>query len=119
MRFLANEDFPLRSVHRLRDAGYDVASVLEDSPGAKDREVLAQARAEERIILTFDRDYGELIYRLKLPVPAGVVYFRFHPSTPDEPAGRLIRLLKAGQIPLSGKFTVVERDRVRQRPLLW
>jgi len=42
MRFLANENFPLRSVHRLREAGHDIEAVIEDSPGVKDREVLAR-----------------------------------------------------------------------------
>jgi predicted nuclease of predicted toxin-antitoxin system len=80
MRFLANENFPLESVRSLRAAGHDVAAVIEDSPGAKDHEVLARAAREERIILTFDRDYGELIYRLKHPAPAGIIYLRFAPS---------------------------------------
>ena len=86
MRFLANENFPLVSVKRLRAAGHDVASVIEDSPGVKDHQVLARAHEESRIILTFDRDYGDLIYRRKLPMPAGVLYLRFDPVSPEEPA---------------------------------
>ena len=71
MRFLANENFPLVSVSLLRNAGHDVAAVIEESPGAKDSEVLARAAQEERVVLTFDRDYGSLIYRLGLPAPVG------------------------------------------------
>lgn len=63
MRFLANENFPLPSIILLRQGGYDVASMTEDSPGMEDSEVLTRASDEQRIILTFDRDYGELIYR--------------------------------------------------------
>ncbi|MHC5674837.1 DUF5615 family PIN-like protein [Nostoc sp.] len=77
MRFLANENFPLPSVRLLRQAGYDVASVTEDSPGIEDTEVLTRAANDQWVILTFDRDYGELIYRLKLPSPMGVIYLRF------------------------------------------
>jgi predicted nuclease of predicted toxin-antitoxin system len=66
MRFLANENFPLQSVRILRQADLEVASVTEDSPGIEDAEVLARAADEQRVILTFDRDYGELIYRLRL-----------------------------------------------------
>jgi len=84
MQFLANENVPVASIRRLRAAGYDVASVIEDSPGATDEAILWQAHTEQRIILTFDRDYGELIYRRRLPNPAGVAYFRFSPSTPEE-----------------------------------
>ncbi len=53
MRFLANENFSLKSVRRLREAGHDVGAVIEDSPGAKDRQVLARAVNEQRIVLTF------------------------------------------------------------------
>ncbi|MDH7487180.1 MAG: DUF5615 family PIN-like protein [Anaerolineae bacterium] len=49
MRFLANEDVPLTNIRRLRAAGYDVASIIEDSPGVKDEAVLSQAHAEQRI----------------------------------------------------------------------
>ena len=117
MRFLANENFPLGSIRGLRDAGHDVAAVGKDSPGAKDAAVLAPAVAETRIILTFDRDYGELIYRVGLPAPPGVVYFRFEPASPDEPAAALLSLLADGSVALECKLTVVEPAHVRQRPL--
>ena len=117
MRFLANENFPLASVNRLREAGHDVMAIIQHSPGAKDPEVLAHAVREERIVLTFDRDYGELIYRQGLPVPVGVVYFRYDPLTPEEPAEQLIGLAQLSGLSLGRKFTVVERGQVRQRPL--
>jgi predicted nuclease of predicted toxin-antitoxin system len=117
MRFLANENFPLASVNCLRRVGHDIAATIEDTPGAKDPEVLARAVREGRIILTFDKDYGELIYRLGLPPPAGVVYFRFDPVTPEEPAEHLLRLLIVNDMSLEGRFTVAERGHLRQRPL--
>jgi predicted nuclease of predicted toxin-antitoxin system len=117
MRFLANENFPLPSVHRLRQAGHDVSAISEDSPGVKDGIVLARASQEQRIVLTFDRDYGELIYRLGLPAPAGVIYYRFDPRTPEEPAEQLLRLFSLPGVLLDQKFTVVERGQLRQRPL--
>jgi predicted nuclease of predicted toxin-antitoxin system len=117
MRFLANENIPLPSVNRLRMAGYDTAAIAEGLSGAKDAEVLARAASEGRIVLTFDRDYGELIYRLGLPSPAGVIYFRFDPITPEEPADLLLQLMLVSNFPLEKKFTVMERGQVRQRPL--
>lgn len=118
MNFLANENFPLNSIKLLKNAGYNVASVIEDTPGAKDHDVLERAHAEKRIVMTFDRDYGELIYKHKLLAPDGVVYFRFDPSTPEEPAKILLDIIERGKTSLSGKFTVVERGRIRQRPIL-
>jgi len=115
MDFLANENFPVVSIKLLRNAGHDVASVIEETPGNKDRGVLKRAHEENRIILTFDRDYGELIYRYKAFIPAGVIYFRFNPSTPEEPAEILLNILEKGKGPIVGRFTVVERGRIRQR----
>lgn len=60
--FLAEGNFPVPSIHRLREAGYDVAAVIEDNRGCDDKTVMARAVSERRIIVTFDRDYGELIY---------------------------------------------------------
>jgi predicted nuclease of predicted toxin-antitoxin system len=117
MRFLANENFPVYSVHWLRRSGHDVAAVIEDSPGASDGDVLQRAVLERRIILTFDRDYGELVYRRARLAPAGVVYFRFNPLSPEEPAECLLQLLSVQGLSLQDRFTVAERGRVRQRPL--
>ncbi len=117
MRFLANENFPLQSVRLLRQADLEVASVTEDSPGIEDSEVLARAADEQLVILTFDRDYGELIYRLRLRSPRGVIYLRFRPHTPEESASILLNLLQIEGLQFEKWFTVVERDQIRQRPL--
>ncbi len=94
MRFLANENVPVVSIHHLRAAEHDVSSVIQGLPGAIDEAILAQAHVEQRIILTFDCGYGELIYRHRLPPPLGVVHFRFAPRTPKDPAERLIELVE-------------------------
>jgi predicted nuclease of predicted toxin-antitoxin system len=117
MRFLANENYPLESVRRLRKAGHHVSAIIEDSPGATDEWVLPRAANEQLIVLTFDKDYGELLFKRRLPAPAGIVFYRFHPTTPDEPSNHLLKLLTISGIELEGKFTVVEREQVRQRPL--
>lgn len=117
MRFLANENVPLISVNKIRSAEYDVASVIEMMPGAKGERVLELDHIEARIILTFDRDDGALIYKRRLPTPAGVIYLRFIPQTPEEPTEYILRLLANPNIVVEGKFTVARRDRIRQRPL--
>ncbi|BAZ13209.1 hypothetical protein NIES4071_50480 [Calothrix sp. NIES-4071] len=101
----------------LRQAGYDIASITEDSLGIEDTEVLSRAVEEERFILTFDRDYGELIYRLRLPSPRGVIYLRFRPQSPEEPAIIIFNLLQTEGLLFEDRFTVVDRDQIRQRPL--
>ena len=100
MRFLANENFPTYpSIRILRESGYDVSSVSEEIRGAKDFEVLLHAQKNDRIVLTFDRDYGELIYHYGF-FAYGVVYFRFDPEYPEEPAEQLLKILDLGEIEL-------------------
>jgi predicted nuclease of predicted toxin-antitoxin system len=117
VRFLADENFPLPSVRILNSAGHDVAAIVLESPGAPDQHVLERAAREQRILLTFDRDYGRLLYERDLPAPGGIVYFRFVPSSVEEPAEYLLALLERPEPSLPGMLTVAERDRVRQRPL--
>jgi predicted nuclease of predicted toxin-antitoxin system len=117
MRLLANENFPVPSIRLLRTSGHDVAAIMEDSPGITDVEVLERAVLEARIIVTFDRDYGELIYKRKLPSPIGIIYCRFIPNWPEEAAERLLTLFATDHIMLEGQFTVLDSDHVRQKPL--
>jgi hypothetical protein len=78
---------------------------------------MLRAAREARVLLTFDRDHGRLLYRAGVPVPEGVVYFRFDPAYPEEPAEILLALLEQTEPSVLGMLTVIERDRVRQRPL--
>jgi predicted nuclease of predicted toxin-antitoxin system len=117
MHFLANENFPVASIRKLRQNGHDVVAVIEVMAGANDRQVMEKAHDESRIILTFDRDYGELVFRHKLPLPAGVVYLRFAPLTPEEPAEYILNLLSKPEMVLESKFTVCRHNRVRQQSL--
>ena len=117
MRFLADENVPFRSIRRLRDAGHEVAAIREDTPGIEDPEILVRVREEERVLLTFDRDFGELVYHLGQLPPLDVVYFRLSPVLPLEPAEHLLQVLAVPGLSLERMYTIIERDRVRQRPL--
>ena len=115
MKFLANENIPSESIHLLRRAGHQVMSIAERHAGMRDEDVLRRALKHKSIILTFDRDYGELIFKYPKLIPQGVVYFRFDPSTPQEPAIILLKILRNRSIDLAKHFTVIEEDRIRQR----
>lgn len=117
MRFVADENVPAASIRRLREGGFDVAAVAEEAPGAPDTEVLERAVAERRVLITFDRDFGELIFRHRLPSPPGVIYLRIIPETPDETAELLLRLVASSEVSFGGRFTVVTRTHARQRLL--
>ena len=76
MRFLLDENADARLADHLRALGHDVTTIVIDyTRSIEDADVLAIARAEGRILITNDRDFGELIISQKLP-HAGVIYFR-------------------------------------------
>lgn len=116
MRILANENFPGPVIRELRCRGHDVTSVKETMRGAEDREVLARAQEEKRLVITFDKDFGELAYRFGLPAASGVVLFRLSGSSPDVDNARALAALESG-IEWTGSFAVVTDERIRVRPL--
>ncbi|MCF6237175.1 MAG: hypothetical protein L3J70_12530 [Gammaproteobacteria bacterium] len=67
-------------------------------------------------MLTFDRDFGDLIYQQQLPCPPAVVYLRFIPVTPGEPAQVVLAMLDSLKT-LEGQFIVLDRDSFRKRAL--
>jgi predicted nuclease of predicted toxin-antitoxin system len=76
MRFLANENLPGDAVAALERAGHDIVWVRTAAPGSKDEAILAWAVRESRVLLTFDKDFGELAWRAGLPASSGIVLFR-------------------------------------------
>jgi hypothetical protein len=78
--------------------------------------VARRASAEGRIIITFDKDFGELAVRHGLGGQAGVVLLRFVPESPDHAAHLVLQAL-AGIGPIEGRLVVIERERVRLRAL--
>ena len=59
MRLLADENIPGDAVAALRATGHDVAWIRIEAPGSPDQDVLSRAQQEGRILLTFDKDFGE------------------------------------------------------------
>lgn len=116
MRFLADENIPGPVVLRLREAGLDVRCVREDLPGAPDASVLEAAARDARVLLTFDKDFGELAFRWGLPASCGVILLRFSSASFEATARTLLGAL--GSRPSwAGTFAVVEATRVRVVPL--
>jgi len=117
VRFLADENVPLPSVEALSSAGHDVVWVARENPGLADPRVLDQARREDRILITFDRDFGELVFARGAPAFPGVIYLRFVPRSPTEPAQLLEELAARAGLTFAGFFTVLDRAHMRQRAL--
>jgi predicted nuclease of predicted toxin-antitoxin system len=116
MRFLANENFPLDAVEALRQKGHDVIWIRTESPGISDPEVLSRAQAEDRILLTFDKDFGELAFRIKLPATSGIILFRISAPSSAVVAQKVIVAIALREDWI-GHFSVVEDDKIRMRKL--
>ena len=116
MRFLANENFPGAAVIALAGAGHDIVWVRDLARGMKDAEVLAWAASEQRILLTFDKDFGELARRAAPGGECGVVLFRI-PMPPSDQVGRRLTELLGARADWAGHFSVIEPARVRMRRL--
>jgi predicted nuclease of predicted toxin-antitoxin system len=117
MRFLANENIPGDAVAALVAGGHDVAWIRTVSPGSKDEEVLARAVREERVLLTFDQDFGELAWRAGLPASCGIVLFRI-PMPAATDLGSMIAARLDERTDWAGHFSVIQPGRIRMRPLV-
>jgi predicted nuclease of predicted toxin-antitoxin system len=116
MRFLANENFPGDAVAALRAQGHDVIWIRTEAPGSDDAQVLERAQQENRILITFDKDFGELAFRSGLPASCGIVLFRVvAPSSAH--IARVAVAAMASRTDWAGHMAVIENERIRMTPL--
>ncbi len=113
-KLLADENIPARAIDALRDAGCDVLSIREHAPECADDEVLRIAVAHGRILLTFDRDYGELIFGQSHAAPPSVFYFRTFPVGPREVSDAVLSLLADAES-INDSMVIVSRQGIRRR----
>ncbi|OIO93802.1 MAG: hypothetical protein AUK03_07660 [Anaerolineae bacterium CG2_30_64_16] len=116
MRILANENFPEEAVTALRKRKHDVAWIRTEAPGSSDQEVFNRACMETRLIVTFDKDFGELAFRSKLPAVCGIVLFRISAPSAVHVARIAVAVLES-RSDWAGNFAVVEDHRIRMRSL--
>jgi predicted nuclease of predicted toxin-antitoxin system len=116
MKFFADECCDAATVDMLRDEGYDVCYAIEVMRGATDEEILKRAYDEQRVLLTEDKDFGELVYRLQYPAYA-ILLLRFDPIKQRLKRQRLVEVLQQHGDDLTGHFVVIEMHRTRMRPL--
>lgn len=116
MRFLADECTDTQLVEQLRVDGHDVLYVMETMRGESDDAILDRAYQEQRILLTEDKDFGELVFRLRKPAIC-VVLLRFAPGEEARKLLRLRELLAESAETFANTFIVVEPNNMRIRPL--
>lgn len=101
------------TVRLLREAGWDVHSVIDDLPSESDYDVLARAVELDAVLVTNDRDFGELIFHRGRRPPGCLLYIRIRDLSPEIVATRLLAALDDPKV--RGQMVVIERDGVRFR----
>lgn len=114
MRFVADESLDHPIVERLRAAGHDVWSVAENAPSLTDDSVLSEANQRTAVLITADKDFGELVFRLRRAA-AGVILVRLG-GLPAQVKAELVTVAVAEHAnAMAGAFTVITKNRVRIR----
>jgi predicted nuclease of predicted toxin-antitoxin system len=113
-RWLFNENVPLASVLACRAWGWDVLSIAQSHPGISDAQVMFLAQSEQRCLVTFDCDYGELIYKLKQPAPPALILLRLPSYQPQDPA-RCLQHLVQQDLLQEGYFHQFDGETLRRR----
>jgi predicted nuclease of predicted toxin-antitoxin system len=116
MRFMADENVSRLVIERLRTSGFEVISISDTRSGASDTDVLSAADAAGCILITEDRDFGELVIRQRLRV-RGVVLLELDRLSNVAEADALVEVVSAHADKLPDNLVVIEPGRIRLRPL--
>jgi predicted nuclease of predicted toxin-antitoxin system len=116
MKFIADEGIDASLVVLLREAGYDVLYFAEFEPSTDDEVILNLANEQNRILLTRDKDFGELVYRMK-KVHSGIILSRLEELKSSTRSKIVFDFILAYQDELLGSFVVVQHGTARVRRL--
>jgi predicted nuclease of predicted toxin-antitoxin system len=112
VRFLADESCDFSVVRALRSAGHDVLAVAELSPGSDDTRVMDLAHRQGRILLTEDKDFGQLVYAHSR-LSNGVIFLRYPANARKLLPAAVVNLVSEAQAELPGSFIVMSPGRIR------
>ena len=112
MRLLVDECVGPPVVRWLRENNYDAISAFEDCRGWEDESILEKACSEGRIVVTMDKDFGDMVFRMKLP-HCGIILLRGGYCTPSKKISMMKKVLFLPESDLSGRFVVVTEAAIR------
>ena len=112
MKFLVDIGVGKKVEKWLQEKGYDVKSVRDINPGAKDSEVLHLAVAENRMVITMDKDFGELVYNSG-KTHSGVLILRLEDANGAQKIMTLQKILSEHADKMENKFCVFQHGRLR------
>jgi predicted nuclease of predicted toxin-antitoxin system len=117
MNLLADESVDRPIVERLRQEGHNVVYIAELAPSITDDQVLHEANSRTALLLTSDKDFGELVFRQNR-VHAGVILLRLPGLTEVLKANSVAAVLRDHEAELPSSFSVISAGRVRIRKSL-
>lgn len=115
MKFVADENIDQPIVTRLRAAGHTVLAIAEMEPGVSDTVVLDIANQQGRVLLTGDKDFGDLVYRDRRYI-FGIVLIRLAGLPAANKAEMVLSVIETHADKLPHAFTVISANNVRIRP---
>ena len=114
MKFLLDVNVGSTIAHALTKLGHNVIRMALVDPTALDLDILERAVSEGRIIITYDSDFSELVYRYGGLQPPAIIYIRFEPENISDVLPRLLPLLDLAV--LERHMTVIGPETIRRRP---
>jgi predicted nuclease of predicted toxin-antitoxin system len=115
MKIVADEGVDRQVVEELRSESHEVIYVAELAPGISDDEVLQLANERDALLLTTDKDFGELVFRLGR-VAAGIVLMRLEGLSPPNKSAIMASAIREHGPQMCGNFSVVTSGTIRIRP---
>jgi len=112
MQFLADESCDFGVVKALRKAGYEIKAIAEMAPGISDDEVAELSVCERRILITEDKDFGQLVYT-KSQASCGIIFIRFPANDRLLLPDMIVKLVKEQNHKLYNRFVIVQPRRIR------
>ncbi len=114
MHLLADEGVDSAIVRVLRTQGHDVQFIAEFAAGSDDVDILAWSAEQKRVLITHDKDFGELVFKLRLG-HVGVILLRLHGFPPESKANIVLEVFLKHEDELVGAFTVITPGLVKIR----
>ena len=112
IRYLADENIPFAIVEELKEEGYNIESLPSNKRGMLDKKMMNYAFEKDLIILTFDKDFGQLVFKEKMQA-IGIVLLRFLPTSPKRIKTIIREILADKEFNPIGKFVVVHDTHMR------
>lgn len=116
MRFVADEGVDAQIVRALRENKHDVLYIAESNAGESDDVILGFANKDNRILITRDKDFGELVFREKM-IHSGIILNRLYELKAEEKAVLVVTVIEKYGEQLAASFTVIQPTKIRIRKI--